>query len=82
MNHHQQFVMVVQTGILIMAAERQGWGHNGPLTIVARAAALPEEVVPEDVEVAALEFVQFQCGLRPEPEWHEAWRESCESSDR
>ena len=69
MTRHAQFVVVVQTAVLVLAFGDMPWGVTGPVGIVAMAAALPEESIPQLVEAAALEFVSYACGNVPKPDW-------------
>jgi hypothetical protein len=59
MTRKDQFLWVVQTGCLVRAL-RDNWDMSLPVRIMAAAVRIPEQALPEDVDQAAFEFLQWQ----------------------
>ena len=77
MSRKEQFLWVVQTGCLTRAI-KENWDISFPVRIMASAARVPEEAIPEDIDSAAFEFLQWQFKYGSEedqtpPEWLEAY---------
>jgi hypothetical protein len=70
----EQFMWAVQTGCLVRAL-KENWDMGHPVRIMAVAAKVPEEAIPEDIDGAAYTYLQWQFkygsledGNEP-PEW-------------
>ena len=70
----EQFLWAVQTGCLVRAI-KEDWDMGHPVRIMATAAGIPDEAIPEDIDEAAYGFLQwefkygsFEEGTSP-PEW-------------
>jgi hypothetical protein len=59
MSRKDQFLWVVQTGCLVRAV-KESWDVGHPVRIMAAAAKVPEEAIPEDIDEAAFSFLQWQ----------------------
>jgi hypothetical protein len=59
MTRKDQFLWVVQTGCLVRAL-RENWDMGLPVRIMAAAATIPEQALPEDLDEAAFQFLQWQ----------------------
>jgi len=59
MPRKEQFLWVVQTGCLVRAL-RENWDVSFPVRIMSAAVRVPEEAIPEDIDSAAFEFLQWQ----------------------
>jgi hypothetical protein len=74
MNRAEKFTRVVQVGIqtVLLAV---GPHHFDYLKVISRAVRIPEDVVPEDFEAGAREYLEWSFGGGKEPEWHAAWQQ-------
>lgn len=74
MTKKEKFLWIVQTGCLTRALKEK-WDMGFPITVMAVAANVPEEAIPEDIDAAAFEFLtwQFKFGSVDEkpdpPDW-------------
>lgn len=74
MTKKEKFLWVVQTGCLVRAIKEE-WDMSLPMRIIAAAACIPEELIPEDIDDAAFTFLQWQFkygalgDLAKPPEW-------------
>ncbi len=80
MSRKEQFLWVVQTGCLTRAI-KDNWDISFPIRIMASATRVPEEAIPEDIDSAAFEFLQWQFKYGSEedqtaPEWLQSYLEA------
>ncbi len=59
MTRKEQFMWAVQTGCLVRAL-KDDWDMSHPIRIMANAAKVPDDAVPDDIDDAAFTFLQWQ----------------------
>lgn len=68
MTKKEKFILLVQTGAIVYDIRYQ---RTIAMSVVANALEVQEEKISKDVELAALEYIQYQYGLEemPKPKW-------------
>ena len=68
MTKKEKFLLLVQTGAIVYDIR---YGRTIAINVVSKAIEISEEKLPRDIELAAVEFVQYEYGLEefPKPNW-------------
>jgi hypothetical protein len=67
-NRHLQFVLLVQTGLIIRRE-----AASAAIRSLSEAMRLPEEAIPKDIDKAVIEWIDWKFAVgHPKPHWVEA----------